>query len=197
MVLYGSGIKRWSNLKEEEKTLPEAQLHNGTGQAIEFVAPAIDLPDWTQYELNRCPFSLRPHLGLTCTGECSSLSKSFLKLANITLVNNCFNHVKGLQKLGHMVLHRGAVYIAAAAAAQTWYLSKYLHDQRFWGQNFTQKVRKSRQWQIYDKSAKMLQNSKFMTKSTKMLQNNIHGTHIGKEGSVTQELSALVTKFHL
>ena len=45
-----------------------------------------------------------------------SFSKSFLKLANYTLVNNCFNHVKGLEKLGHMVLHRDAVYIAAAAA---------------------------------------------------------------------------------
>ena len=44
-----------------------------------------------------------------------SLSKSFLKLANFTLVNNCFNRVKGLEKLGHMVLHRDAVYIDAAA----------------------------------------------------------------------------------
>ena len=36
---------------------------------------------------------------------------------------------------------------------QTWYLSKNLHNPRFWDQNFTQKVHISRQCQIYDESA--------------------------------------------
>ena len=49
-------------------------------------------------------------------GQSRRISKFVKKLfktgASYTLVNNCFNHVKGLQKLGHMVLHRDAVYIA-------------------------------------------------------------------------------------
>ena len=43
-------------------------------------------------------------------------------------------------------------------------MSKNLHDQHFWAQNFTQKVRNLRQWQIYDKSPKMLQKGKFFDK---------------------------------
>ena len=50
-------------------------------------------------------------------GQSRRISKFVKKLfktgASYTLVNNCFNHVKGLEKLGHMVLHAGdAVYIA-------------------------------------------------------------------------------------
>ena len=79
-----------------------------------------------------------------------------------------------------------------------------------------QKVRKSRQWQIYDKTALMLQNDKFTTKTCKCFKITFMADIISsmkpkqelkkeKSGSsflsldVTREslLLALVTKFHL
>ena len=94
---------------------------------------------------------------ITIIRRLKMLERVRLVILNINLPNSFFKSNKFLV-LGCLRHHKGkktSTYfqIVQSVNADMIFVKKNYTTKRFWTQNFTQKVRKSRQWQIYDKSA--------------------------------------------